>query len=152
MSRHLTPPEERFIKFVKETTNCWEWTGARNKINNYGVFGNAEGKTVSTHRWFWEYTMGPIPQGKILCHTCDNPFCVRPAHLYVGTVQTNILDKIQRGRLGRCGGAGVTKLKKEDIRDVLIRYTKGESVKQIAILYNVHYNTIYKYIRENKGE
>ena len=151
MARSLTPPEERFVAFVNETPHCWEWTGAISP-NGYGAFGDETGKTVSTHRWIWEYTMGPIPKGKHICHTCDNPSCVRPEHLYVGTVQTNIEDKIRRGRLGRCGGRGVTKLKKHEQDHICMQYKKGMSVKELAVKHGVHYNTIYRYLKGETSE
>ncbi len=78
-----SPAPVRFMRHVKETPTCWEWTAAR-RPTGYGKFHVTHGKTATAHRWLWEYVYGPIPENKHLCHTCDNPPCVRPDHLYIG--------------------------------------------------------------------
>ena len=83
---------------VVKGPKCWEWTGTRS--NGYGRFtakvGNRHKECTAT-RWIWEYRRGPIPKGKILMHRCDNPPCVRLAHLKLGTKRENLLDCIAKG-------------------------------------------------------
>ncbi len=75
---------------------CWEWTAGRFK-KGYGQFRIGT-KKHKTHRLMWDHTYGPIPNGKIVCHTCDNPPCCRPSHLFLGTHADNARDRDQKGR------------------------------------------------------
>ena len=84
---------ERFWSKVEKTDGCWVWTG-----KSFGDFGYCRyGKTL-VHRKSWELTFGKIPEGKLVLHKCDNPPCVRPSHLYVGTQKDNVRDMHERGR------------------------------------------------------
>lgn len=83
-------PEVNFWRKVKKTRACWVWTGC--KRQGYGIMGDGKGGQVSTHRFSWELHFGPIPDGLIICHTCDNPSCVNPSHLYAGTQSDNMKD------------------------------------------------------------
>lgn len=83
-----------------EKVNCWLWTRSRDK-NGYGKFQypSPSGQVhVRAHRWAYEHFVGPIPDGMQVCHTCDNPPCVNPAHLWLGTNQDNDQDKRNKGR------------------------------------------------------
>ena len=75
--------------------DCWPWTGAAN--GRYGTVKSA-GRPLLTHRVAWELTHGPIPAGIQVCHKCDNPICVRPTHLFLGTQRDNIADMDRKGR------------------------------------------------------
>lgn len=88
---------ERFWSRVqKAESGCWEWQGT--KFNTgYGQFCVA-GLTRSAHRVCFELTKGLIPEGLLVRHTCDNPGCVNPAHLLLGTIKDNTWDMINRGR------------------------------------------------------
>jgi hypothetical protein len=81
---------------------CFEWIGARD-VNGYGKFRVMPGMTASAHRLAYEMARGPIPQGSVLLHTCDNPVCVRVTHLRAGTQSDNIRDMHAKGR-ARPGG------------------------------------------------
>lgn len=87
---------ERFWEKVNIVPGeCWEWTaGIR---NGYGAF-KLNGKAIDAHRVSYEAYNGEIPKGKIICHTCDNPKCVNPEHLYAGTYADNVHDMIKRNR------------------------------------------------------
>ena len=70
-----------------ELGNCWIWTGSKATLNKYGP-----------HRTSWSFIHGPIPDGKYICHHCDNPPCVRPSHLFLGTPSDNVADMLTKGR------------------------------------------------------
>ena len=92
---------ERFSNLVQKQ-ECWEWMGTTYR-GNYGHFRRKiDGiwKMYKAHRYSYEYFNGPIPNGLIIRHSCDNPKCVNPAHLLVGTHKENSQDMIKRGRKG----------------------------------------------------
>lgn len=101
--RHKLPLSERFWPKVEKTDGCWLWT-ANTRPNGYGLFGS-----VGAHRVAYELCVGPIPSGMYVCHRCDNPACVRPDHLFVGTQLDNMRDMVTKGRgrqPGECCRAG----------------------------------------------
>ncbi len=76
--------------------DCWEWLAGRNR-RGYGKF-KMRRKTRPAHRVAYEMHIGPIPDGILVCHRCDNPGCVNPAHLFLGTAQDNMSDKVAKNR------------------------------------------------------
>lgn len=90
---------QRFWLKVDITPTCWNWTGYR-LPSGYGTMGRgtkAEGKMYA-HRFSYEQFIGPIPDDCVVCHRCDNPRCVRPAHLFIGTQGDNLRDMVSKGR------------------------------------------------------
>lgn len=89
-------------KEIDPFTGCWNFTGSRNN-QGYGWF-SINGKAMGAHRASWILFRGEIPEGQIVCHKCDNPQCVNPDHLFVGTNQDNRIDCENKGRSNRvCG-------------------------------------------------
>lgn len=93
--------KEDFWKHVDKSTGpdgCWAWTGYKDR-DGYGRF-SINSKQVPTHRISWElHNKKKIPKGKLVCHSCDNPSCVNPGHLWMGTYADNLLDASIKGRL-----------------------------------------------------
>jgi hypothetical protein len=83
---------------------CWEWLGSKSRLG-YGRF-KLPGKNATASRVFYEHLTGrTLPRGVFVCHTCDNPGCVRPSHLFAGTAADNNRDMSSKGRVYRCGSA-----------------------------------------------
>jgi hypothetical protein len=116
---------ERFWTKVDTSGDCWTWTGSKDK-NGYGRISIYMGNNVTipylAHRKAWELTNGNIAQGMHLCHKCDNPSCVNPAHMFVGTHDDNMRDMRDKGRMnpGHVFGEkhGCAKLTEDQIRSI----------------------------------
>ncbi len=92
---------ERFWAFVPDQPgmDCWEWQGSKNELG-YGRMG-AGGRhtgTIKAHRVAYSLCCGEIPEGLAVCHACDNPGCVNPSHLWLGTKGDNTKDMLAKGR------------------------------------------------------
>lgn len=96
---------ERFWKRVikGETENdCWGWSGALSKEWQYAmIYYGPEKPTMKAHRLSWMLHFGEIPEGKLVCHKCDNPRCCNPKHLFLGTYLDNNRDMVKKLRHGR---------------------------------------------------
>jgi len=90
---------DRFWAKVQKGPQCWGWLGGK-QTNGYGTM-TANGNRWLAHRFSWRLHNGDIPEGLVICHTCDNRVCVRPDHLFVGTVQDNNSDMVAKGRHAR---------------------------------------------------
>lgn len=91
--RKLSPPDEK---------GCTVWAAGRGRFG-YGKFtlGKPHKRTVIAHRYAWVIAHGTIPPGLFVCHTCDNPPCCNPAHLFLGTAADNKADSVRKGRVAR---------------------------------------------------
>ncbi len=134
---------ERFWSKVDKRgpDECFEWTAAHDS-HGYGQIDK-----VGTHRVAWELAHGPIPDGLYVCHHCDNPGCVNPAHLFLGTQKDNIHDALGKGRLkSPFGKSGEKNLNAKLTNDhvYLIHHCLGLGCKQqeIADVFGVHFSTI----------
>lgn len=121
----------------KQDSGCWEWTGS--KCRKYGTIG-INGRTVRAHRASYEAFKGQIPHGLNVLHRCDNPPCINPEHLFLGTQLENIADRVAKGRT-RSGGQGrrdgtnyPTKLTEADAREIL---SSRESSPTCAAKYGI---------------
>lgn len=92
-----SPVQTRFWKFVQKTNACWNWTGASLE-KGYGRIGIGK-SIILAHRLSYLIHLGEIPVGMLVCHTCDNPRCVNPDHLFLGTHKDNFDDARRKNRI-----------------------------------------------------
>jgi len=152
---------QRFWKKVRKSSGCWEWQG--HLSNGYGIFGH----DTKAHRASWQLSVGAIPVGLCVLHRCDNRACVRPDHLFIGTVGDNNKDRAAKGRSKgtfpsgdahpakqRLGGKHwCAKLSGVDVLNIRNKSESGETQTAIARHFNVHPATISRIVRrEWRGE
>lgn len=141
----LTPIEiARFWSRVTHSTDfqCWDWQGRKND-SGYGRY-----KSKMAHRVAYESVNGPIPDGMIIRHTCDNPSCCNPRHLIAGTHQQNSDDCVERGRQAKGTRNGRARLTDAQVRE--IRSTQSETLASLADRFGVSRATI-SYVRSGRS-
>lgn len=128
---------ERFWKKVDKSSNCWVWTASKSK-RGYGHF-KIHSKVWQAHRYSWLIHYGYIPKGLCVCHVCDDPACVNPGHLWIGTQLENMQDKIKKGRLrvGIGERHGHSKLSNKQVLKIRAIYSKGVTRASLAQKYRV---------------
>jgi hypothetical protein len=132
------------------STDCWLWTGAKQggRGGKYGAFQLGWKIQKRAHRLSFEIANGPIPDGMMVCHACDVPLCVNPAHLFLGTAKENTDDMDAKNRRVSCKGQrnGASKLTTEAVRNI---YLDPRTNREIAQDHNVNSNLISQ-IRHRK--
>lgn len=150
--------EARFLTKVTKCENgCWEYTLGKDK-DGYGIY-----KQQKAHRVAYELWNGEIPAGQLVRHKCDNPPCVNPEHLEIGTHRDNMRDMVERGRHGaktcpqsfpRGEKHTNSKLTEDDVREIRILRGFGFTFKELGNIYgicrqsatNIVYKKIWKHI------
>lgn len=125
-------------RYIKMPNGCWEWSGTRNK-DGYGIFLLPKETPVRAHRLMYERIFGKIPDGMIILHSCDNPPCVNPQHLSVGTKKDNAQDCATKRRHRYGFDNHSTKLSEDDVSEIKI---SNEKQPVLAKKYNVSQSQI----------
>ena len=149
---------ERFLGKILISDECWKWLGSKNN-RGYGKFGLHPHKMIYAHRFSYELFIGAIPgpydrriQNNLICHHCDNPPCVRPSHLFLGTQSDNLSEVFIKGRrpvqIPPSGEANpfakITAVQAEEIRR---RYNEFDApIKILASEYGIGTSTIWRII------
>ncbi len=134
--------EDRFWSHVDKTGDCWIWVAFRTPFG-YGAV-QVSGKKVHAHRVAYELTHGAIPVGMCVMHKCDNPPCVRPEHLCLGTASENTKDMYNKGRDRAARGehSGAAKLTDQAVKDIRRRSSSGERKCDLAVEFGVSKATV----------
>lgn len=125
---------------INTVTNCWEWIRYKNVLG-YGRY-HKTGKLWLSHRYVWTKIHGDVPKGLLVCHTCDNPSCVNPDHLWLGTNKENLTDMFRKRRHPNIR-----------IRDLIplsaIKVLKdiGLSPYQIAAYFGISNTSVYRILK-----
>lgn len=133
--------KNHYTKKVIKKRGCWGWRGSLDK-NGYPQIG-AGSKKLKGHRISYEIHKGEIPKGRQVCHTCDNPTCTNPDHLWLGSIKENNEDRIIKGRCSKGEERPNAKLKDCDIREIRKMLKIGVSKAALARKYKISYTTVY---------
>lgn len=149
------PLKERLYSkiVVNKRSGCWEWTGT--KRNGYGrlIVGsrvNGTRRNMSAHRLSYELNYGPIPEKMEVCHKCDNPACINPSHLFLGTKADNSADRDRKGRniIHTGEEQPMAKLTKKAVKDARWeRAFRGTTFQRLAEKYGVSKKTIQNAVK-----
>ena len=130
---------ERFWEKVdrRGPDECWPWK-AGTTSSGYGCFYPTRHPAVQAHRFAYELAEGPLPPGLDVCHSCDNPLCCNPTHLFAGTAHDNIMDSARKGRW-----TGHPKLTEAQVRAIRAQFVTGITIKTLMQSYSVARTTIW---------
>lgn len=121
MTNTYIPLEQKVRSRYKVVdSGCWEWTGATTR-GGYGQVMDGR-KNLRAHRAAYLLFVGDIPAGMHVCHSCDNPLCINPDHLWLGTDAQNVKDKVMKGRANRGESIGTSKLTDEAVKEIRASY------------------------------
>jgi hypothetical protein len=137
------PIIEKFSKMyvVNEGNGCWEWVRTINP-GGYGMFYESAYPEVAT-RISWKIFNGEIPKGMVVCHKCDNPKCVNPNHLFLGTQKDNIHDAMKKNRFQKGTKNGRAKLTRKQVAEIKFGDKQFNTKQEEADYYGVSRRTIY---------
>lgn len=138
---------------IADPDECWLWQRAKS-ADGYGNHGTG-GKNYRAHRFAYELAYGPIPEGALICHACDNPLCVNPAHLFVGSYLDNATDRTKKGRSDSRQGEKNhnAKLSESHVREIRDLYATGQyTQKALSEMYKVTPRIIYCVVHRETWE
>jgi len=124
--------------------DCWEWQGSHD-IGGYGFLRNSNGKNKRLTHFMWESIPNnpKILPGLVLCHKCDNPPCINPYHLFLGTRKDNAMDMAEKGRSLRGERSPLAKLKQSEVEEIIALAKSGEMTQiQMAKKFGVAPQTV----------
>jgi hypothetical protein len=149
-ARMRTPPKspDRFWEQVSKgaLSECWLWTGATNS-KGYGRYRRVGSPEFLAHRVSWTRAHGAIPDGLVVCHHCDTPRCVNPAHLFLGTRSDNTQDSRKKGRNNRGQRNGQARLTDAIVTALRERHGNGERCADMAVEFGCSIFTVMSAVK-----
>lgn len=143
---------ERFWSLVdkKDSDSCWEWKAGTHQFG-YGTFWFL-GKNITAHRYSYQLAKGKIPKGMLVCHSCDNPKCVNPNHLFLGTYADNVNDMMAKGRNPDKRGERhhLAKLTNKDVQEIRQLAAQGISKAEIAKRKGIDQSTVSRIVNHKR--
>ena len=136
------------IKVKKSVAGCWEWTAAKHP-KGYGSF-SLGGRVMGAHRVAYQLYVGEIPEGLWVCHRCDNPSCVNPSHLFLGTNADNTHDRDNKGRGSYGEERPNAKLTNNKVNEIRARWLDGEPMSKLGREFGVARQTISMIVHNRK--
>lgn len=144
-------PVERVVNFLAKVayapSGCWEWTASREEFG-YGQFSLKKGRSINAHYASYTMFIGPVPKGLFVLHSCDNPPCVCPAHLFLGTQGDNMADKVKKHRQAQNERHGMVKLSNDQVLEIRDRAAKGEVKAHLAKEFSVSATHISRIVQQ----
>lgn len=137
-----------FWRYVDKTGECWVWMNSVSARPGIGY-----GKVAFGGRFYGAHKLAAllggmeVPEGMYVCHTCDNPLCVRPEHLWIGSPKQNTQDAVLKGRMRRGSTSPNAKLTEDIVKAIRAEYEAGETQVNLAIKYGLHQTNIGRVLR-----
>ena len=144
-------PIERFLEKILIGNDCWIYRGKKSGEHCQFHLRKENDKRIiiGAHIFSYEIFVGPVPEGRLVCHHCDNPPCVRPSHLFIGTTQDNALDAKAKGRLDIRRGERNTRARWTEDKIKMLRelYAQGISRRELRLRFpEIPYGTLDGFI------
>lgn len=142
MAKAREPLSQRIQRNHKKVSECWIWTGCVGK-DGYGVLGVGR-KQMRAHRASFEAFSGEIPGGLLVCHRCDQPLCVNPDHLFLGTPRDNTQDMIRKSRRKTLRGESHpnSKITMKDRETIRLLRSSGAKLSEVAEKFGIAIQTV----------
>ena len=127
---------------------CWLW---RDACDNWG-YGHfyIGGRSNQAHRVMYDLVYGPIPEGRVICHRCDVPNCVRPSHLFAGTQRDNIQDAKRKGRVPHGERHWQARLTETDVKRIRSLVESGQSQREVAAQFGIGHVEVSRIVHRRR--
>lgn len=150
-----TPIEQRFWRYVEKTPGCWKWLGSSDSFG-YGRISRGRGMSPEkAYRLSYMLHVGNIPVGMVVRHSCDNPNCVNPVHLQIGTQKLNAQDMAKRGRQNPRSKENLRRVKRafslDEFEEVKRLIDSGKTRQEVAKIFGVHQSTISYFLNGKRN-
>jgi hypothetical protein len=149
--KQITHPATRFWQKVEKTETCWNWIAGKHPSGHGQIsVGGRKGRPQFAHRLSYEWEKGPVPDGLCVCHKCDNPSCVRPDHLFVGTRKDNLDDMRRKNRQARgqvLASQGNARLTESQVLEIRKKFKEGYGRSPLSREYKCTWQNIDRIVK-----